>query len=180
MWTEEMRAKAAATRQRKKEERHAANGNGDTQTGDGLLPKEPTPDAVVHSQRVSKIGQPNHGNGSESHALPNRHAQQPSAEVFDWEEAPITEALNKLAEMKREYERVSVIIARRQNPANNYKWKCYTAEHPELVPASLKYQGESVRAKCLKGGDGVTRMPKFTDNGRFEIVDGIRVRRPAH
>lgn len=99
---------------------------------------------------------------------------------FDWEEAPIEEASQRAAEMKREYDRVAMIVARRQSPNDRFKWKCWTILHPEEVPAGKKINGVAVRSACLKGGDGVSHMPKYTDNGNWEVVHGVRTLKPVH
>ena len=120
-------------------------------------------------------------NGNGSHTQPNvQEVAREDVLPFDWEEAPLEEARQRAADLKREYERVSAIVIRRQNPNNRFKWKCWTQENMSEVPPGLKYNGQSVRSSCLRGGDGITQLPKFTDNGNFEIVEGVRTLKPVH
>ena len=164
VWTDEMRAKASATRLATKQKKEAArlrkeqrnaeqpdNGNGDRRIDEGIPSQTSGPDAALCSQGVSDIGQ-----------------------AFDWETCPLTEAINKQAEMKREYERISAILLKRQNP-NGRRWTCYTeevrlAKGPSQLP-------RSVLAQCLRTGDD--GKWKFRDDGRFVIVNGVRTLKPA-
>jgi len=168
-WTQEMRDKAAATRaatKAKKEARLAkkeararfVNGNG----GGGQLDRATAGDEnamdngagiIQHAEIASSTGGEVEENVSD----------------FDWEEAPLSQAMSHAAEMKREYERVAQIIVRRQNPPKQM-WTCWSQENKELVP-------KSVLAQCLKRGeDGKW---KFRDDGRFVVEDGVRRLKPA-
>ena len=149
-WTQEMRDKAAATRAATKAKKEA--------------------------RLAKKLQKQTNGNGSVSdHGVVPVIESEPEispAEVvqtFDWEEAPLSDAVNRAAEMKREYERVAQIIVRRQNPPKQM-WTCWSQENKELVP-------KSVLAQCLKRGeDGKW---KFRDDGRFVVEDGVRRLKPA-
>lgn len=139
MWTDEMRAKAMATRaatKAKKEARHART----------------TSPSNVHSEIT-------------------RTPDEEIASGFDWEESPLSEAINKAAEMKRELDRVQAIVLRRQNPPKKM-WTCWT----ELMRKEIEIP-RSVTSQCLKRGeDGKW---KFRDDGRFVTVDGVRTLQPA-
>jgi hypothetical protein len=154
-FTAEQRAKALATRMANKAKRDAAK----------LSKKE----QVVEVEAVKMMPIPTPAPWP-----------QPLAEDYDWEEAPLAEAEQKAADMIREAARVQAIIVRRKNPNNKFRWVCWTTEHLDLVPPGLKYNGESVRARCSKGGDGITQLPKFTDNGNSVMEKGVRVFKPAH
>jgi hypothetical protein len=172
IWTPELKAKAAMTRahnKRKKQERMekrmakqaeivAEDSNiGQTndelrsgQTDDGLPLEAPRPDAAVHSERV------------------------PEAVPFDWEKAPLIECITKQAELKREFDRITQILERRQNPTG-MKWMCFTEEIRREKGAHVI--PKAVLAGCNKGGeDGKW---KFRDDGRFVVNDGIRTLKPA-
>jgi hypothetical protein len=161
MWTDEMRAKAAATRaetkrlkmerQQKKEIARAEN------------------NPVVQEVEAIPVTHPTNGGGVGRVTV----EVLPQGDV-DWELDNLAECLQRASELKRDYERISAILIRRQNPANRFQWRCWTQENLDKVPVSMKYNGKSVRGQCLKDGDGVTRLPKFTDNGNFVMVDGVR------
>lgn len=137
VWTDEMRAKAAATRATKK----AGRGENETPSS----------------------------NGSNGHGT--THQKSRAVLGFDWEEAPLSEAINKAAEMKRELDHVQAILLQRQNPPKKM-WTCWT----ELMRKEIEIP-RSVTSQCLKRGeDGKW---KFRDDGRFVTVDGVRTLQPA-
>jgi hypothetical protein len=161
VWTDAMRAKAAATRaetKRKKEERLARKLERDKKSSDSKVftidPDRDTPPDEVIEIADGKIV---------SHEVI----------AFDWEEAPLAQCITKAADMKREYERVAAIIVKRQNPTRN-QWTCWTYENKDnpavVIPAS-------VRKQCLKRGDD--GRWKFRDDGRFVVESGVRTLRPA-
>lgn len=90
---------------------------------------------------------------------------------FDWEDAPLAEAISRSADLKRELDRVQAIVLRRQNPPKKM-WTCWT----ELMRKEIEIP-RSVTSQCLKRGeDGKW---KFRDDGRFVAVDGVRTLQPA-
>lgn len=147
VWTDEMRAKAAATRaatKAKKEKRNARSVQGDN---------------GAHSTQPEDVDGRRNGMGRDI------------SESFDWEDAPLSEAINKAAEMKRELDRVSTIILRRRNPPRAM-WTCWT----QLMKGQIEFP-RKVLQECLKRGeDGKW---KFRDDGRFVLVDGVRTLQPA-
>jgi len=168
MWTQEMRDKAAATRaatKQKKEEREQKR-----------------------LEKLSKTGQVEASN--EQHRENNRDSAavvmaeppiraessiQSSDEKFDWETAPVNEIITRQADMRREYERISQIVLRRQNPPRQ-RWTCFTQENVELIKKTFP-DARTVFANCLKRGeDG---RANFRDDGRFVVEDGVRRLKPA-
>jgi len=151
VWTQEMRDKAAATRlanKQKKEERERKRNEKLAQTPQPIL-----------SNAVAQIPEPK----AVSEAVP-----------FDWETCPLVEAINKQAEMRREYERISAIVLRRQNPYGT-RWTCWTEER-RLANEAGKIP-KSVLAQCARTGeDGKW---KFRDDGRSVLVGGAKVLKPA-
>lgn len=145
VWTDEMRAKAAATRAAKKARRNGG----------------PT-EALGHHE--------GHNGVSSSQPSSGRLSIPPVLE-FDWEEAPLGEAINRAADLKREYERVQQIILRRRNPPRAM-WTCWTEENRKTLEIPRKVLQECLR----KGEDGKW---KFRDDGRFVVVDGVRTLKPA-
>lgn len=142
MWTDEMRVKAAATRAAKKNGRH------------GLLDEAVRITGATPVDLSGIVGHSSFGSLG-----------------FDWEESPLSEAINKAAEMKRELDRVQAIVLRRQNPPKKM-WTCWT----ELMKKEIEIP-RSVTSQCLKRGeDGKW---KFRDDGRFVTVDGVRTLQPA-
>lgn len=141
VWTDAMREKAAATRAAKK------NGatpvmNFNTAHRGAYKPSDPAP---IYGFSLD--------------------------DQFDWEDAPLAEAINKAADMKRELDRVQAIVLRRQNPPKKM-WTCWT----ELMRKEIEIP-RSVTSQCLKRGeDGKW---KFRDDGRFVTVDGVRTLQPA-
>jgi len=148
VWTDEMRAKAATTRaatKAKKEARLAKKQQREENHRDNKT--EPVVAAPIHAQ-------PNVA-GIDSE--------------FDWETTPLNEIINRQSEMKKEYERISQIVLRRQNPPN-VGWTCWSQENKSRVPAS-------VLSQCMKhGADGKW---KYRDDGRFIIENGVRRMSPA-
>lgn len=154
-FTDEMRAKAAATRAKNKQDKEdrlarkaardeaqGAIGSGNLQTGNGILTKKPI-----------------HPGGREKHGAANG---------FDWERSSLPEAMQRLADMKREYDRVSQIVLRRQS-VSTPQWTCFTQLHKDLIP-------KSVQALCRKTGENGKWASR--DDGAFKTVDGIRVPDP--
>ena len=147
-WTDAMRQKAAETRAARKAERRA---KADV--------------AQLAERRIRN---------------PETRVQLPSSAPsngFNWETAPLTECINRAADMKREYERVAQILVARQNPPKKM-WTCWSEEHRKdtdsqgnpLIP-------KSVLAQCLKRGeDG---KYKFRDDGRFVVENGVRTLKSA-
>ena len=88
--------------------------------------------------------------------------------------------MERASQIKQDYERAMAVIYRRQNPVGQYKWTCWTQVHLDRVPPGMKYNGQPIRSQCLKGGDGITKLPKFTDNGNFEMVEGIKTLKPVY
>lgn len=166
VWTDEMRAKAAATRLATKQKKEASR--------------------LKREEKSSKIGQAVHlsevGTWPEGEPIPKVPDDIFAYAVsvpqiphpFDWETCPLNEAINKQAEMKREYERISAIVLKRQNP-NGRRWTCWTEEN-RLAKSPLQIP-KSVIAQCARTGeDGKW---KFRDDGRFVIVNGMRTLKPA-
>jgi hypothetical protein len=166
IWTPERLAKAAATRaetKRKKEERAAKKAAKDAEHnakshayGDPLIePPGPT------LEQLAKIPA----------ALESRQkALQGGTNGFDWEKSPLPEALNKLADLKRDYDRILQIVLRRQS-ASKPQWTCFTQAHKDIAP-------QSVQKLCLKNGqDGKWA---FRDDGCFRTTaEGIRIPEPV-
>jgi len=187
IWTPELKAKAAMTRahnKRKKQER---------------MEKRMAKQAEIVAED-SNIGQEEpkftpvkygmctiHGMGvcppdcpavtiNEPLPLPEKllHELNAEPEPFDWETAPLIECITKQAELKREFDRITQILERRQNPTG-MKWMCFTEECRREKGAHVI--PKAVLAGCNKGGeDGKW---KFRDDGRFVVNDGIRTLKPA-
>lgn len=134
MWTDAMRAKAAATR------------------------------AATKVKKEKRAGHHSDGNGGSN-------GISVGSVEFDWEDAPLSEVINKAAEMKRELDRVQAIILRRRNPPRAV-WTCWTEENRKTLEIPRKVLQECLR----KGEDGKW---KFRDDGRFVVVDGVRTLKPA-
>jgi hypothetical protein len=153
VWTEEQKAKAAATRaetKRKKEEREAKK-----QSRLAANPDiDPTPDTPA------EVLQPQNG-------------RTPSVvkEVvgFDWHHAPLEQVMARLGDMKREYDRCTQIVLARQN-ISKPRWTCWTQLHKELVP-------KSVATLCRKTGEDGKWASR--DDGHFKMVEDIRVPDPV-
>lgn len=90
---------------------------------------------------------------------------------FNWEKAPLEEALNHLADAKRAYESAAQIVLRRQSTAPKVL-KCWVHEHHTdlRIPRATKAQCR----KTMPDGRWV-----FRDDGVFEDRDGVRVPHPA-
>jgi hypothetical protein len=88
---------------------------------------------------------------------------------YDWEKASLEQATAKLADMRREYERVAAIVLKRQS-VSKPQWTCWTQLHKDIVPVS-------VMKLCRKTGD--EGRWAFRDDGVFKMVDGLRVPDPA-
>jgi hypothetical protein len=155
VWTDEMRAKAAATRLATKQKKEAAR-----------LKREAK--IAIVDLNIQDLEIP-------SEEALTKAIYETGLEAFDWETCPLTEAINKAADMKREYDRVSAIVLRRQNP-NGRRWTCYT-EEVRLTKGQVGKIPSSVLAQCLRTGeDGKW---KFRDDGRFVLVNGVRTLKPA-
>jgi len=175
VWTPELKAKAAATRaetKRLKQERaqKRAEKQAEIVAEDSKLGNDVPLDGYYSDDSkntLAKVLPP----VTEEIALHEIYAEP---KPFDWEKAPIPEILNKQADLKREYERISQIVLRRQNPEGK-KWMCFSEEvrrekGDKVIP-------KAVLAACQKFGDD--GKWKFRDDGRFVIVDGVRTLRPA-
>lgn len=90
-------------------------------------------------------------------------------QAFDWETCPVLEAIQKLADFKREYDRVAQIVIRRQSIAPAIL-TCWSQEHKSLVPKSIL----AVCRKTIPDGRWVSR-----DDGAFIMQDGIKLFKPA-
>lgn len=149
IWTQEMRDKSIATRLAKRQKKESEinpslpSGNGNN----GVTSKD-------HSILAHAYGDP---------------LIHPVAGGFDWNAAPLPEAMTKLADMKREYDRAAAIVMRRQTVPRP-TWTCWSQLHKELVP-------KSVMSICRRGGDDGKWA--FRDDGVFEIRDGLRIPNPA-
>jgi hypothetical protein len=184
IWTPERLAKAAATRaetKRKKDERAAkkaakeAEHNAKSHAyGDPLI-EPPVPvqeQRAAAAQRALEVGKevmPN-DNTTLRPAVTGAHRAATSANGFDWEKSPLPEALNKLADLKRDYDRILQVVLRRQS-ASKPQWTCFTQAHKDIAP-------QSVQKLCLKNGqDGKWA---FRDDGCFRTTaEGIRIPEPV-
>lgn len=154
VWTPELKAKAAATRaetKRKKEERLAKK---EANNGNSHVATVPDPVSTGSVVRV------------EENPVP--------VSAFNWETASLQEIIERQASMKNEYDRISEIVLRRANPPGT-TWVCWTEEQRRLkngieIP-------KAVATNCARtGADGKW---KFRDDGRFEVINGVRTLRPA-
>ena len=151
VWTDEQKAKAAATRaatKRNKEEREAKK-----IARQGSVPKNEESTMTETLDAISKVP----------------IAPLLSKNGFDWNRAPIEEIMGRLADMKREYDRCTQIVLARQS-ITRPKWTCWTQLHKDLVP-------KSVAALCRKTGEDGKWASR--DDGVFKIVDGIRIPDPV-
>ncbi len=152
IWTPERLAKAAATRaetKRKKEEKEARK-----------LAKQAIATGQVETTEVV------------SHEAAQKiypQATIPPRNGFDWDKAPLAEAINHLADMKREYDRVAQIVMRRQS-TNKPSWVCWSQLHKDIVPVS-------VQKLCRKTGEDGKWA--FRDDGVFKTENGIRMPDPV-
>jgi hypothetical protein len=151
IWTPERLAKAAATRaetKRKKEEREARK--------QAKSNPVPATDGNVAAEILRPSGTPTVaprilGNG------------------FDWEKAPLDQITNKLADMKREYDKAATIVMRRQS-TRKPTWTCWTQLHKDIVPLS-------VQKLCRKTGEDGKWASR--DDGRFREENGLRIPDPV-
>jgi len=95
-------------------------------------------------------------------AKPNGHHPVVSSETipseFDWNTSPIPVILDRLNEMKREYERVSQIVLQRTSRVP-VTYVCWSQEHKSVVP-------KSVMAQCkgnIKDGSWCYRDDGYRD-----------------
>jgi hypothetical protein len=96
---------------------------------------------------------------------------------FDWENCPLVDAINKQADMRREFERVSAILLRRQNPPGK-RWTCWTQENLNLIRGNFSPQNaRAVIQACLRSGEDGRQS--FRDDGRFVIENGVKRLKPA-
>ena len=195
VWTEEMKAKAAATRaatKLKKEKRALRlaeknhperfdRAHGDIITDAELEPigdGEPfqttsgTFDRSILAVNLQEVFGPSVAKLEEK----IQNMGKPPV-PFDWETAPINEIITRQAEMKREYERISNIVLRRQNPPRQ-KWVCFTQENLALIRSTFdRGNSNAIINNCLKQGeDG---RANFRDDGRFVVENGVRRLKPA-
>lgn len=89
---------------------------------------------------------------------------------FDWENSPLVDIINRLADMKREYDRCAQIVLRRQSPQlSMYKcWTVETSRHPDHPPP------RDILRQCVR--DIPDGKEKYRDDGAFDIVNGIKLR----
>jgi len=149
VWTEEMKAKAAATRaetKRKKEEREAKRQA--RAAGGSLLGLSPGELLSREDKGTPAVGQ----RTSESNG-------------FDWKHSSLEEAMGRLGDLRREYDHAAQIVLARQQ-ITKPRWTCWTQAHKDSVP-------KSVQAVCRKSGEDGKWASR--DDGAFKIVDGIRV-----
>jgi hypothetical protein len=149
-FTAEQRAKGLATRMANKEARDLAK------RGNGLrtsVAVEDVSEPEIHPAIIIDSKFP---------------ITSPSVSL-DWESAPLPEILARLADMKREYDRVAQIVLRRQT-RNSPRWTCWTQLNKDKVP-------KTVTAQCRKSGDDGRWA--FRDDGVFATKDGIRVPTPV-
>jgi hypothetical protein len=92
----------------------------------------------------------------------------------NWNAIPIDEAMNRLADMKREYDRIAQIVMKRQTQ-NKPTWTCWTQLHKDLVKTIEG--GKKVLEICKKGGEDGKWASR--DDGVFKIVDGLRIPDPV-
>ncbi len=146
-WTPERRAKMSATWARKREEKLARIAKREAR----LAQQAPVISAEMVTAPIVKAVTPYF------------------TDSFDWKAVPLEDAMQRLADMKREYDRISKIVLERQS-MRRPRWTCFTQLHKDIIPVSVQRQ-------CLKGGeDGKW---KFRDDGVFKVVDGIRVPDPV-
>jgi len=174
VWTDEMRAKALATRahnKRKKQERMEKRMAKQAE----IVAEDSNIGQAVHLSEVGTWpdGEPiTKAPPDEIFSTVVSVPQLP--EPFDWEKAPLIECITKQAELKREFDRITQILERRQNPTG-MKWMCFTEEirrekGVHVIP-------KPVLAACQRFGDD--GKWKFRDDGRFVMVDGLRKLKPA-
>jgi hypothetical protein len=94
------------------------------------------------------------------------------SEGFTWENSPLPLVMEKLADFKREYDRVAQIVMKRQ--AQPAKIVCWTQEHKNDIPANFRAQAVKQCKKIIPDGRWV-----FRDDGVFTVKDGVRVPTPA-
>ena len=156
IWTPERLAKAAATRaetKRKKEEKEARKAAKRAPQADtDSQPTPDTPEEVLQPSRPPAVAKASAGNNG-----------------FDWDKAPLAEAINHLADMKREYDHVAQIVMRRQS-TNKPSWVCWSQLHKDIVPVS-------VQKLCRKTGEDGKWA--FRDDGVFKTENGIRMPDPV-
>lgn len=66
-------------------------------------------------------------------------AKKVNGREFDWQESPLSEALVRLNDLKRQYEQASRIVLQRQSRAP-MAWKCWSQSHKSRVPKSVLAQ----------------------------------------
>lgn len=164
MWTDEMRAKAAATRLATKKRKEAAR-----------LERE---GKQHEKEELDQFNGQDNSDSTRVDVAPDIICSKPNIqqanEAFDWENCPLVEAINKQADMKREYDRISQIVLKRQNPYGK-RWTCWTEE--QRLEKSQVPIPKSVIALCARTGDD--GRWKFRDDGRFVMVNGVRTMKPA-
>jgi hypothetical protein len=167
VWTQEMRDKAQATRLAKKQAKiqnveavkpQAMHLSEVGTWSDGGVPPVPN----VRSNMF--VGMASSREGRDS--MP-----------FDWENCPLVDAINKQADMRREYERISAIVLKRQNPPGR-RWTCWTELHKDMIRGNFSPQNaRAVLQSCLKTGEDGRQS--FRDDGRFVIENGVKRLQPA-
>jgi hypothetical protein len=147
IWTPERLAKAAATRaetKRKKEERETRKA----------------------TRSLSPKGNPAEESGDKIDGP--RIPIHTSSNGFDWNTAPLAEAINKLSEMKREYDRCAGVVMRRQTVSKPVQ-TCWTQFHKDIVPKSV----QSICRKQIEDGKWA-----FRDDGVFRTEGGLKIPDP--
>ena len=166
VWTQEMRDKAMATRIAKRQAK--------IQNVEAVKPK------AMHLSEVGtwpEGGVPPVPNGSNLFAGMASSREVRDSMPFDWENCPLVEAINKQADMRREFERVSAILLRRQNPPGK-RWTCWTQENLNLIRGNFSPQNaRAVIQACLRSGEDGRQS--FRDDGRFVIENGVKRLKPA-
>jgi hypothetical protein len=167
VWTQEMRDKAMATRLARKQARIENLQAVKPAAKEGLS---------VHTAKGDD------GHSEAGVALPGRaalsnHALRSKEQEFDWENCPLVDAINKQADMRREFERVSAILLRRQNPPGK-RWTCWTQENLNLIRGNFSPpNARAVIQACLRSGEDGRQS--FRDDGRFVIENGVKRLKPA-
>lgn len=86
-----------------------------------------------------------------------------------WHKAPLDDAIVRLGELKREYDKAAQIVLSRQSESKP-RWTCWTQLHKDIVP-------KSVQSLCRKSGDDGKWASR--DDGAFEMKNGIKVPSPV-
>jgi hypothetical protein len=160
MFTAEQREKAIATRQANKaiRDQQRAEGTYVKKARKRATPAKTSRDIAIQDGAPLNIRRPDR----ELHP-------SPGSGIFDWSCAPLPEALARLADFKRDYDKAAQIVLRR-TAANKKVWPCWTQSHKDIVPNSVL----ALCKKEIEDGRWASR-----DDGNFKMVDGIRVPDPV-